>query len=86
MANSRMLIVCKHCGAEYVLASGYHGAYFNTYMGNLHDDINKFFVVHSHGSCADDTDCSDDARNHFIIWEELTDKYIPIPSVEDEDV
>lgn len=70
MANSRIVLVCKHCGGEFYLAKGYMGAY-STSGTELHNRLNKFFDEHKFGSCSEnDIDCSDNARNHFVLLEE----------------
>lgn len=69
MANSRIMLVCKHCGRELVLGKGYYGAY-HTASENKSVELNKFFEHHQSGMCSDDPDCSDNARNHFVLLEE----------------
>ena len=69
MANSRIMLTCKHCGEQFVIGSGYHGSYF-TSNETLHEDLNDFYSKHSMGMCTDEIDCSDDAKNHFLILEE----------------
>lgn len=68
MANSRIMLVCKHCGGEMVLGNGYFGSYRT--RGNKTDALNAFFKEHKSGCCSDEVDCSDNARNHFVILEE----------------
>lgn len=68
MANSRIMLVCKHCGGEMVLGKGYLGSY--SCCENKADELNAFFAEHECGICADEADCSDNARNHFVILEE----------------
>ena len=70
MANSRIMLVCKHCGEGLYLGKGYMGAYF-TRDTDLCSRLNEFFDEHEYGSCSEnDFDCSDNARNHFVILEE----------------
>ena len=68
MANSRIMLVCKHCGGEMVLGKGYFGKY--SCCDNKSDELNAFFEEHQCGCCTDVADCSDNARNHFVILEE----------------
>lgn len=69
MANSRIMLVCKHCGENFCIGKGYYGSY-STCNDELHKQLNIFYNKHEHGCCSDDTDCSDNARNHFAILEE----------------
>ncbi len=69
MANSRIMLVCKHCGGEFCIGKGYFGVY-STRNENMHHDLNAFYDAHECGICSDDADCTDNARNHFIILEE----------------
>ncbi len=69
MANSRIMLVCKHCGEGMVLGKGYFGNYF-TAEKDKHIELNEFFEKHSQGSCVGDCDYSDNARKHFVILEE----------------
>lgn len=69
MANSRIMLVCKHCGGELVLGKGYYGAY-HTVSENKSVELNKFFEHHKSGMCSGDPDCTDNARNHFVLLEE----------------
>ena len=74
MANSRIMLTCKHCGEQKTLASGYIGAYYCTGK-NMEDQLNEFFKKHEHGMCSDDpiNSTSDNARDHFVILEEGED-------------
>lgn len=69
MANSRIMLVCKHCGASIVLGKGYFGSYY-TASENKSVELNDFFRKHEKGFCSDDINCSDNARDHFVILEE----------------
>lgn len=69
MANSRIMLVCKHCGKDFCIGKGYFGSY-STSNEELHKQLNIFYGEHEHGCCSEDTDCSDNARNHFAILEE----------------
>lgn len=80
MANSRMYIACRHCGAAHYLAKGYFGEYGTRatdperayrYVLNLEE----FFDKHAMGMCCDPSSdeygyATDNARDHFIILEE----------------
>ena len=70
MANSRIMLTCKHCGEQLCIGKGAHGAYY-TVNKNMYYDLNEFYEKHQSGLCSDETDCSDDARNHFCIREEF---------------
>lgn len=81
MANSRMYLTCRHCGAQLYLAKGYYGEYStrfgeNGYLGTAEEylkNIEEFFAKHAMGSCSDDPNmvwCNDNARLHFMILEE----------------
>lgn len=72
MANSRIMLVCKHCGKDFCIGKGYFGSY-STSNDELHKQLNIFYGEHEHGCCSEDTDCSDNARNHFAILEEGED-------------
>ena len=79
MANSRIMLTCKHCGKQMIIGKGYFGDYC-TCNTNIFEDLNKFYEEHGKGACADhydETCCSDDAQDHFIILEE-GDRYDPI--------
>lgn len=67
MANSRIVIVCKHCGEQLYIGKGYFGYY--SASDNLTEKFDNFFEKHKYGECSDDIDCSDDAKNHFAILE-----------------
>ena len=69
MANSRIMLTCKHCGEQMVIGKGYLGSYFSR-NEQMHKHINEFYEKHQMGECSDDIDCSDEARNHFVILEE----------------
>ena len=69
MANSRIMLTCKHCGEQLVLGKGYFGSYF-TQNEKMYERLNDFFEKHRMGECSEDIDCSDDAKNHFVILEE----------------
>lgn len=75
MANSRIMLVCKHCGKGFCIGKGDLGSY-RTINEHMFEDLNAFYDEHKMGECSDDIDCSDEARNHFIILdkrEELKD-------------
>lgn len=69
MANSRIMLTCKHCGDQFVLGKGYFGSYF-TVNEKMYEQLNEFYAKHNTGECSDDIDASDDAKNHFVILEE----------------
>jgi hypothetical protein len=81
MANSRIMLVCKHCGESCCIGKGYLGSY-STCNDELHKQLNVFYGEHEHGCCADDTDCSDNARNHFAILEEGESLDALVPMIE----
>lgn len=70
MANSRIMLTCKHCGERLCIGKGYHGQYC-TINEKIYYDLNEFYEKHQSGLCSDEVDCSDDARNHFCIREEF---------------
>ena len=51
-----------------MLGKGYFGSYST--FGDKTTQLNEFFEKHKMGECPDDIDCSDNARNHFVILEE----------------
>lgn len=68
MANSRIALVCKHCGKGILLGGGYFGLY--SAYDDLTNKLEKFFEEHGRGMClGKDFKCSDDAREHFYIDE-----------------
>lgn len=69
MANSRIMLTCKHCGEQLVIGKGYYGSYhlMGEHMSQL---LNEFYEKHESGVCSGDIDCSDCARDHFVILEE----------------
>lgn len=69
MANSRIMLTCKHCGEQFCIGKGYLGAYF-TRNEKMFEQLNDFYDKHERGECCDNIDCSDDAKNHFVILEE----------------
>ena len=69
MANSRIMLTCKHCGEQFCIGKGYLGSYF-TRNEEMFEQLNEFYDKHKMGECSDDIDCSDDAKNHFVILEE----------------
>ena len=69
MANSRIMLTCKHCGKQIVIGKGYFGEYY-TGNKNMSNDLNDFYLEHRMGICTREFDCSDDAKNHFLILEE----------------
>lgn len=71
MANSRIMLTCKHCGKQIALGKGYIGAY-GCVTTNMENHLNEFFKEHEHGMCSDDpiNSMSDNARDHFLILEE----------------
>lgn len=68
MANSRIMLTCKHCGEQIVIGKGCFGSYF-TRNEKLHEQLNEFYSKHSMGECTDEINCSDDAKDHFVILE-----------------
>lgn len=79
MANSRICIACKHCGEQLYIGKGYFGSYVA--FDNLTEKLDEFFKKHEMGICSDDADCSDDAKNHFVILEE-GDSLDDVPNIE----
>lgn len=69
MANSRIMLTCKHCGGQMVLGKGFLGSY-HTVEENKAAQLNDFFEKHEKGKCSEEGCCSDNARDHFIILEE----------------
>ena len=71
MANSRIMLTCKHCGGQLVIAKGDFGHYYT------YDDVGlaltDFFEKHGYGKClgenADENCFSNDAKDHFVILE-----------------
>lgn len=72
MANSRIMLTCKHCGEQLVIGKGYFGSY-HLIGENMSKLLNEFYEKHEYGSCSGDFDCSDNARDHFAILEEGED-------------
>lgn len=68
MADTRIMLTCKHCGAGMCIGKGYDGSYY-TANKNMFHDLNAFYEVHEKGKCSDDADYSQDAKNHFVILE-----------------
>ena len=75
MANSRIMLTCKHCGKQLAIGKGYLGCY-RTVNKDIYNSLNEFYYKHSNGICVDDFDCTDDAKEHFLILEE-GDIYTP---------
>lgn len=69
MANSRIMLTCNHCGEQFAIGNGYFGSYF-TRNDKLHEQLNEFYSKHSMGNCTYEINCSDDAKDHFLILEE----------------
>lgn len=72
MANSRIMLTCKHCGEQMVIGKGYFGDYC-TCNKNIFEDLNNFYKKHCQGVCSskhDGKEYSDNAKDHFIILEE----------------
>ena len=69
MANSRIMLTCRHCGESICIGKGYFGSY-STCSQYLSEQLNNFYNAHCCGICSDDVDCTDNARNHFVILEE----------------
>lgn len=70
MANSRMILRCKHCGEVFHIAKGYYGSYvLYDFEGTFVERYNKFLTEHEMGFCSGDWCSSDDARDHFEIGE-----------------
>lgn len=72
MANSRIYLTCRHCGAQMFMGKGYYGEhYLVDYHGDYIDRLNDFYD--NHGSLcerSEEVDYTDNARKHFIILEE----------------
>lgn len=72
MANSRIYLTCRHCGAQMFMGKGYYGEYhLGDYHGDWMDRMNDFYD--NHGSNCDgntEWDMTDNARAHYIILEE----------------
>lgn len=68
MSNSRIMLTCRHCGEQIVIGQGNLGEYF-TCNKKLHESLNAFYSKHCMGECSGDIDCSDDAKDHFVILE-----------------
>lgn len=68
MANSRIMLVCRHCGEGFVLGKGDFGSYYNPFE-DMRTELNEFYKKHEHGICSSETDFSDNARDHFVILE-----------------
>ena len=67
MANSRIMLTCRHCGGQTTLAKGDYGHYYA--FEDASSALNEFFQKHMHGACVN-ADCySDNARDHFVILE-----------------
>lgn len=69
MADTRIMLTCKHCGAGMCIGKGYNGSYY-TVNKNMFHDLNAFYEVHEKGKCSDDADYSQDAKKHFVILED----------------
>ena len=72
MANSRIMLTCKHCGEQMVIGKGSFGDYC-TCNKNIFEDLNNFYKKHSQGACSSKNDGKeyfDNAKDHFIILEE----------------
>ncbi len=69
MANSRIMLTCKHCGGQIVLAKGDIGHYYTS--EEIYPALVDFFEKHEYGKClgenADEICFSDDAKDHFVI-------------------
>lgn len=78
MANSRMYLVCRHCGEKIYMAKGYYGEYGTRYgkhglIGTGDDYVEKldnFFDEHGLHCEKGGFYSEDNARTHFIILEE----------------
>lgn len=84
MANSRLALVCRHCGEQIVLGKGYAGEYYCC-NSEIQNDLNDFFENHAQAKCIDDINCSDDARYHFAATEYLEEPFLMIEPEEDEE-
>ena len=69
MADTRMDLVCRHCGGRFSLAKGFFGKYHTVYT-DLRKRLDEFLEEHEAGRCSGDIDCSNEARNHFVILED----------------
>ena len=67
MANSRIMLTCRHCGGQTTLAKGNFGKYYP--FEDAYSALSDFFEKHEYGVCAGETCCSDDAKDHFVILE-----------------
>lgn len=71
MANSRIMLTCRHCGGQTVLAKGDFGQY--RAFEDAYTALNDFFQKHEYGNClgenADKNCFSNDAKDHFVILE-----------------
>lgn len=77
MANSRMYLVCRHCGEKRYMAKGYYGAYGTRYgkhgyIGAADEYLDKLedFFDHHGANCEKMKHTQDNARHHYIILEE----------------
>lgn len=69
MADTHLMLACRHCGSRILIGKGYNGSY-HTVCDDLSSRIDTFFSEHERGACADDFDCENNARNHFIVLED----------------
>lgn len=72
MANSRIMLACRHCGEQICIGKGYVGSYC-TLNTNIFHILNDFYEKHMQGKCCvDDKEIhySENARDHFVILEE----------------
>ncbi len=67
MANSRIMLVCRHCGEQISIGKGDFGSYVASVT---EDRLGEFFAKHCRGECiSDNGDFSENARDHFAILE-----------------
>lgn len=67
MANSRIMLTCRHCGKHTVLAKGDFGQY--RAFEDAYAALNDFFEKHEYGKCVDAECFPNDAKDHFVILE-----------------
>ena len=69
------MLTCRHCGEQFVIGKGYFGNYRVPYCNeNFPKELDEFYEKHSMGECCGDANCSDDAKDHYVILEQ-SDKF-----------
>lgn len=78
MANSRVVLFCRHCGGYLVLGSGGGGVY-RAATEDMSAKLQEFFDKHQMGACREDgyLNASDDASDHFMILDGVTSDMFP---------